>query len=473
MRGCYLSSAILVVLVALCGSVCGTAAGQSAVTQPATQAAQQPGQTVPSAPVAVEGIDPTGRQQLAARRPRLPGLIPVRPSVAAAELGDWRQPTYTDERLSPSLRRMWVKLTNNGNVVGRVSVYDPQGTMRPAPRVHIQFLQAGRVIAETDTDVKGIFLTTLLPGVYSLVAVGDIGVVATSLTVLPFVAPPRGTAKEESPENTQPPPGVEEQLMLDVAMCPAPLDPVWNLLQKNYSQIQYPVLPEPAPSGQPAPPVEEQMRSFGLAEWIDALSQSEQRPRIEAMADATSIRAHPLVLSEDGRLRGRALRIDPVSGRPVIVRRAEAFLVRDGAVVSRANVGPDGVFDMLHVEPGSYGLTVAGQDGFGAIGVTVVAKNPVLSSTVGDPYFVASNNAQVILPSLIIGLISDPRDLVRVFGDMPPPGGFVPNPPAPGGGGGGGGGGGSDEGGLIGLIGSAITAGALATDRDQGSPVGP
>lgn len=475
MRCCYRPSAIVIVILgALYGPASGIAVGQTAVGQVERVAVQQPDQSVDSAPTALQGVELTGSRQSAARRPQLPGLAPVRPSLAAAELGDWRQPTYTDERVSTPVRRMWVQLTTNGNVIGRFFVYDGQGNIRPAADMQVQFLQAGRIIAQTHTDVKGVFLTTLPPGVYSLVGIGDIGLVATSLTVLPFIHSPRDDRQEDARDETEPAPGLDDLLSLDVAIFPGPLDPTWELLQRNYVRMQLPVLPEVARQGQGLQPIEERMLRFGMADWIDALTQPDVRPLVEALPYATNIRGHTLVLSEDGRLRGRALRIDPVSGRPVLVRRAEAFLVRDGAIIHRAEVGPDGVFEMLQVEPGPYGLAVAGQDGFAALGVTVVAKNPELSSTIGDAYFVALNNTQQPEPlNLVVSLITDPRDLVTAFGGTRPLGALSPLVSPTGGGGGGGGGGGFDEGPLTGLIGAAITAGALASDRDQGSPVGP
>ncbi|GIW94952.1 MAG: hypothetical protein KatS3mg110_2993 [Pirellulaceae bacterium] len=449
-------AALTVLLLVWTGTLVGQQPGANSVPQatalqpemPQPQAAVQP--AGPAAPV----------RGLLELPPRLPRAIPGVP-------GDWRQPAYGEQRVSDQARRFWVRLTPNGNLIGRVVVYDASGNLVAAANVTLRFLQSGRIIAETFTDAEGVFLTTLVPGVYSVIGFGDVGVFAAALTVLPAARGTAPAAGEEAPAEAA------AELAVEMAAFPAPLGTLRAVLQRYYPEMVVPVVEESSYTVPAQAQPGERIQQFGLRDWLSAAEQEQLRDLVKRLKPATSVQTHAVPITPDGRLRGRAIGIDPVTGRPVLIRQAAIFLVKNDEVVARGIVDGMGVFDIEGVQPGQYGLAVAGRDGFGAMGVNLVTM-ATRADLASDPnsYYVAAQQGE--LDTLTLSLVTDPRDVQQgLSGQGPPVGGGGPPPPPPPPGGGGGGGGGGGEPPLLSAVGAAIAAGALSTSDQAGSPPGP
>lgn len=131
--------------------------------------------------VAVIGISPAwlyaqpAAQPTPAATPNVTGQVPVVNNAEANSLGE-----------VPRSQR--VRLGIDGNVVGRVSVYDASGQRRPV-RVRIVLAQNGRIVTSDRSNEWGRFqLTNARPGVYALLAVGRAGFGAIPIRVLPYSA---------------------------------------------------------------------------------------------------------------------------------------------------------------------------------------------------------------------------------------------------------------------------------------------
>src|SRR5690606_4964666 len=107
-------------------------------------------------------------------------------------------------------------------------------------------------------------------------------------------------------------------------------------------------------AGQPAP-----AHLRGLREL-----RAERVPNVPS----TSIARHPIQLTADGRMIGRLVGIQKITGRPKMIRNANVFIIQDDRVVARSSVNELGVFEVRGLEPGLYSIVAAGQDGFGALG---------------------------------------------------------------------------------------------------------
>jgi uncharacterized membrane protein YgcG len=381
--------------------------------------------------------------------------------------GDWREPTYDERRLGDTSRASWVRLTTNGNLVGQVATYGEDGRVVPAANLRMAFLQSGRKIAQVNTDNNGMFLTTLTPGVYSVIATGDAGFLAFAVTVLPAqrVSRPAGAAEGEAPSESQVEPSLEV-----VAYSP-PFETLKSVIERYYPEMTVPIVDEASFGQVQQPDPMAQVQTFGIRDWLSA--EGMVRDLVDRLQPVTNIRAHKVLLGPDGTLRGRLLGIDPVTGRPVRIRQMNVFLVRGNEVIARGAVDADGVVDLSNVQPGHYSFVAAGRDGLAALGVELVTMGQANQATL--PNYVAFQGPP---QPLLVTVVTDPRDVQSgTSGETEGGGGGGAQQPPPqqGTGGGGGGGGGGGAGDLLPLaaVGAAIAAGALSTQDEVGSPPGP
>jgi hypothetical protein len=134
-------------------------------------------------------------------------------------------PRSRDAAASVNIQRsQTVYLHVDGNVVGRVSLLAPTGVARQT-RAVVSLVQNGRVIVSSRSDERGNFqIGGGLPGVYSLIAVGQDGAAIFGVQVLPY------------DENAT------ESLRLDIALVPSQD----ALLMASMLASEVP-LPPPAP----------------------------------------------------------------------------------------------------------------------------------------------------------------------------------------------------------------------------------
>lgn len=112
------------------------------------------------------------------------------PELAPPATGPLSQPPAAPVPAAVSgdvtMRDFFVNLQVDGNLVGRVSLFDAAGNLTPAS-VSIHFIQNGAVVLMARSDERGNFQAVgLPPGTYSVIAMDQEGFTAFSVRVLPF-----------------------------------------------------------------------------------------------------------------------------------------------------------------------------------------------------------------------------------------------------------------------------------------------
>lgn len=355
-----------------------------------------------------------------------------------------------------------VRLSSDGLLPGRLNLVDPvSGVRKPTKNLTISFLQQGKVIAQVKPGVSGVFQVKDLPtGVYSMVATGTDGFVAMAVLVLPALTKPAEALTNDDP------------LQIDVDI----VHPV------NVPLVRMMIRERLYPSGAVA-------ATSAKTTTIDSLMKERGKP----------LRTPTVKLTADGSLRTRFNWISPDAAGRTPANDSVAYLIRDGVIAAKSEVGADGLGRFTGaIAPGSYSLLVAPaptaivpakddeavaarpRRGYGAMGIVVVAadepttvetrneQNPIrlVSSLrrLEDPAnSIDMTDIDIVPIEDIEGSVSGSSD--GLGGDAAGLAGGAP-PRTAVGGAGGGGGGGSDLTPL--LVGGGIAA-LLAAEASQNS----
>jgi hypothetical protein len=86
-----------------------------------------------------------------------------------------------------------------------------------------------------------------------------------------------------------------------------------------------------------------------------------------------SLRQHTITADQDGIVRGRLISIDQKTFAAVGLGELKVFFARNGKIASEAATTSDGSFEVKGLQPGAYSFIAAGESGFAAYGVDVVA----------------------------------------------------------------------------------------------------
>jgi len=348
-------------------------------------------------------------------------------------------------------QREWVRLGEDGNVHGKLSVLTTDGQLEGRIGAKVVISRDGQVVMETITDTDGVFtLEGLKPGAYGLQSRGDYTFAAFALHVLPA-------------SSTH----LSSDLEVYAAVIPA---------VKASELILGGLVPADLSSGDDA-----YYRNF------------ESDP---LKGKRTFNNSHQVVL-QDGVLVGRVSR-PGWTFEEQDLRGSIAQIVREGEVIAKAAVSKDGYYRVENMEPGVYDLFVSGDDGFAVMAFEAVAatNESVAALSAGGARLVstqvgsASNclSCQMIHQSEASactncgpgsqGQIVDDFGSPVMGGGFAGPGGFggggMGGGGAGGGGFGGGGGGIGGLGGLLGIAGLAVGISALADDdAGVGTPITP
>ena len=345
--------------------------------------------------------------------------------------GDWNEASPGEERVSEVIRAHWVNLNQEGQLVGRISVFDAQDQFVPVANLQIRFVREGTTVATTRTDETGRFVvSTLRPDVYTLVAEGPNGFLGYSLEILSFVEAQRRASRD--PIRLAQLEQVEASLEIDAAAVPPTFSTLKRIVRRYYPDIRMHNVAEAAyepvvqrdereaveGSGTPAGPA----RRRGASQLQQELPPSR---------DATSIRSHQVALLPDGRMLGRMHGIDRLTGRPKLIEDVNVFLLQNDRLVDRVRVDRYGVFEVPNLQPGAYALVAAGRDGFGAVGFQLVPAAPGANAgmsprwdpiqwAMARPRALPERLVQFGLPNEVpfpfaMALIDDPRDVRAAF----------------------------------------------------------
>lgn len=305
------------------------------------------GETVPPNAAAVNRefapadalLTTTGADDPAAEAPEI--VVPARvvpvPALTA--------PVPVPNQVVAGSRGFGVRLSGDGLLPGRFSFVDSAtGIQVAAKRLTISFLRDGKVLAQARPGVGGVFQASgLAPGVYSMIARGPDGFLATAIYVLP-------------PLN-----GQDGGLQIDGALVPPENVP---LVRKLIRERIFPTRRVVAESGE--------------LDRANRVSKPYRTPL--------------LTIGLDGHLRGRLHYIDPKTEQRVLATECTAFLIRGSEIRASMDVNQNGIFDvdsvLSNLETGAYSLLVtrrpsraevtdaghaaASHYGYAALGVTVV-----------------------------------------------------------------------------------------------------
>lgn len=303
------------------------------------------------------------------RRPNME-FADIEPRTSEGEPGDWRVPRPSGQ-LGTVLQGHWVSMDENGELQGRISTINPDSlNLEPTAGLNIRFIQEGQLLASTRTDRGGRFtISGLQPGVYSVVATGPNGFLACRVTVL------RSKREIELSQDSKTPfrfayfqeDVVESELRIDAAALPPTFRTVRNLAERYYEDVRLSEV-----DFQKYEQVVQKDIDRGAAGAESAAGPQARRGReqleLETPAAIPAMKVFPVPLTPDGRFVGRLHGIQAESGRPVMIRRANVFVVKNDRIVDQTIVDERGVFEFQGLAPGAYGLIAAGQDGFGAGG---------------------------------------------------------------------------------------------------------
>ena len=377
-----------------------------------------------------------------------------------------------------------LRKTEDGFVPGRLRVVDPRsGTLVPARRVTVRFIQRGVVVSESRPGIDGIFQAgNLHAGFYTIVASGEDGYLTMSAEVRASANAAEGSkskrpSKASADDQARPADGF---FRIDSVLVPPRELAVLRRIMHVYATTSGlgPRWPTPVPVSSTGSTGGQMPNMNRIGNTVAAKGVGD--------GDA-ALRTPVLALQPDGSVGGRLSRTVPdltnSNGRIRIpLQPAGVFLVRNGAVVDRAYVDEEGQFKIIGARPGHYSLIAAGPGGVAAFGVSIIGETvPTTGTPAGSVRAVSS--VQLVQnpppPGGGTGMnvdVSDPNDLNNQNPQNQPQG------PVQGGGGGGsgggGGGGGFGGGGLLGILaggalGAGIAAAAIDNNNNNNNPASP
>lgn len=376
-----------------------------------------------------------------------------------------------EKPIDRSLRAHWITPDADGNLEGRISALDTE-TAEAAPIgfLTVTLMKQGQELSKAKTDKEGRFvLEKVEAGVYTLLAFGKNGFLAYGVHVLPRL--------EEL--------DLDEEMELNVRNSNrTPL----NVKQRQAWYVSHFNLPSNAVVAEElqidaaaVPPeftaLEKISRNYLSAS--SALSILVDKGDLKGIAKANlTSGGFQFPLSPDGHFHGRLQPIATEDGRPTKLSDMNLFLIQDDVEILRVAAEENGDFRMNDVDPGVYSLIAAGEDGFAALSLELVAaqdsENGVeenagnarlepnafrrVSTAAANPAPNQDAQPKVNVPALGIAIVTHKEDLrmitktverianLRLVENGPPirgfnggiaggfaPGGFAPGGFAPGG----------------------------------------
>lgn len=102
-------------------------------------------------------------------------------------------------------------------------------------------------------------------------------------------------------------------------------------------------------------------------------SPSSPAPGSDARRFGDRLRSQRVALTPDGTLRGRLSVLNPNTGASIPIQSVKVSLLRNGKIVSTARPEANGEFEASGLEPGVHALVAAGEQGFMAFSLELVA----------------------------------------------------------------------------------------------------
>jgi len=282
-----------------------------------------------------------------------------------------------DKPIDRSLRAHWITPDADGNIDGRISSLDAEtAEASPIGFLTVTLMEKGRQISKAKTDEEGRFaLKEVEPGVYTLLAFGKSGFLAYGVHVLP-----RLEELDLDEELNAEPDGVEG-IDLDVrnSLDRTPL----SVKQRQAMYVSHFNLPVNAVVAEElkidaaaVPPEFTALRKISQ-NYLSASSSFSilaDKDDLKGIAKASlTSGGFQFSLSPDGHFHGRLQPIATEGGRPTKLSDMNLFLIQDDVEILRVAAEENGDFLMNDVEPGVYSLIAAGEDGFAALSLELVA----------------------------------------------------------------------------------------------------
>ena len=267
--------------------------------------------------------------------------------VEDVEKGNWFAPDVegNDDFDDSEIRPPFVMADEDGLINGRVRTLSGSA----AARMKLEFLYSGRSIGETRTDSEGRFQIKLSKGVYSVIGYkpGE-QLVAFGFMVIKY--DPNRSELANAPQ-------------MDLIAMNGPFNDVESVIRTAAPKIRFRSIRDfPDGEGKDDP-----SEAFGL----EGLSKIAPKT-----APAPALEAAKIELNSKGEFVGRIHQIHGATGRPVRVVNTTLLLYQNGQRVDSVKLDEYGVF-RVKVSPGNYGAVLAGEDGFGAMGIQLVAASTV------------------------------------------------------------------------------------------------
>lgn len=351
-------------------------------------------------------------------------------------------------------QREWVRLDDNGNVTGKLSVLNAEGAVEGRVGSKIVVSRNGKAVLETISDVDGAFvLAGLKPGAYAIQSRGDFTFAAYALHVLPAASKHLATDLEMYASVI---PSQRASELLNSSMVPVDLDAGQDVYYREFAK--------------------------------------------DPLAEKREFNKSHKVALRDGALVGRVSRPGWTFGEQDLTGTI-AQIVREGKVVAKTPVGKDGYYRVEKLEPGVYDLFVSGDDGFAVLAFEAVESNEPVASKNGtaarlvstqvgmasdclscemiyQPEFNACSSCQVAQAPILSECDNCGEAAPVMGGGFAGPGGFAGGGAGGGFGGGAGGGGGGfgaaggGIGGLLGIAGLAVGITALSNNDSFNANLG-
>ena len=329
----------------------------------------------------------------AAQQQRLLKLTVTRHIMAALQ-------EEADQPIDRSQRANWITPDADGNINGRISALDSsqdsasESAVQPenaeaSPMDYLTVALVAQVeeVAKAKTDEKGRFeLAGVEPGVYTLVGYGKRGFLAHSVHVLPRLEPDEEIDLDlDARTNGRSPQIVQQRRAWYVSHFDLPVDTVVaEELQIDVAALAHGFtslkkisddhLCKPATFSILEDLEDQEIFTADGEILTDLVDLPADEDDLKPMADENLANGGlQFSLSPAGHLHGRLQPIETPGGRPAKVPNMHLFLIQDDVEILQVDAEESGEFCIKDVEPGVYSLVAAGQNGFAAMSLELVA----------------------------------------------------------------------------------------------------
>lgn len=352
----------------------------------------------------------------------LQGIIYAQEAAPQSQVEVGSNPEVAVEQLQPpkayteKLHQMqWVQVDVEGRFSGSVVSLFRGGTSEKIPNAQVALIRSGQIKSSTTTDEKGDFsFSGILPGSYTIEGLSKSGTFSYALHVLPGQADQGSYTKIYA------------------------IVPGGSVVTKYFAQYSAPNSP---------------------ADSIMAGSSEQRYSQYNGQVSA----------DETGALRGSLL-LPGVPFASKDMSATEVIILQNGREMAKSMANADGTFSVGGLEPGVYGLVVAGPIGRAAVAFELVESKPVVGVALGwAGRLVSMQEGAADVLNIELAPPASPAEEELALEDlgMPVPGGGLAGPGGSGAGAGGAGGGAGGAGGLLGLAAAAGAIVALTSDDDN------